>query len=117
MASPIHEQPYRSTSWIGLNQLISSAAEIIAHYIGNPEDAMSFVQNDNVIDDLVENLDSLSLNRRKRVIYCGLTRTKLKTTVFVELTYYHHLKHLVSGKISSRDQGKIDLLTKQPVPG
>ena len=57
MVSPIHEQPYRSTSWIGLNQLISSAAEIIAHYIGNPEDAMSFVQNDNVIDDLVENLD------------------------------------------------------------
>ena len=37
--------------------------------------------------------------------------------MFMGLCYYHCLKHLVSDKISSRDQGKVDILTRQPVPG
>ena len=31
--------------------------------------------------------------------------------------YYYRLKHLLSDKTSSRDQGKVNILTRQPVSG
>ena len=62
-------------------------AGIIACYTGNPEDTMPFVQKDNVIDDLVKKLNLLSLNGRKRVMYCGLTGKKLETNAFMSPTY------------------------------
>ena len=79
-------------------------------------DATPFETND-IIDTLVDKLDSLNLKKGKRVMYCGLAGRKLETTVFMELCYYGRLKHLVSDKISSRHQGKVDILTRQPVPG
>lgn len=109
--------PLAFPSRMTLNQLISSAAGIISCYTGKPADATPFVQEPNVIDTLVNRLNDLGLNGGKRVMYCGLTGRKLESTIFVGPTYYHRLKHLVSDKISSRDQGKIDVLTKQPVSG
>ena len=79
-------------------------------------DETPFKTND-IIDTLVDKLDSLNLNKGKRVMFCGLTRRKLEATVFMGPCYYHCLKHLMSDKISSKDQGKRDILTRQPVPG
>ena len=58
---------------IKLNQLIFSAAEIIACYAGKPANATSFTQKDNIINDLVKKLNSMGLNEVKRVMHCGLT--------------------------------------------
>ena len=79
-------------------------------------DATPFENND-IIDTLVDKLDSLNLNKGKRVVYCRFSGKKLEATVFMGLCYYHRLKHLVSDKISLRDQGKVDILTRQPVLG
>ena len=104
-------------SHVTLHQLISMAAGIIACYTGEMMDETPFETNESsTIDTLVDKLDSLNLNKGKYIMYCGLTGRKLEATVFMGLCYYHRLKHLVSDKINSRDQGKVDILTRQPVP-
>ena len=99
-----------------LHQLISMATGTVAYYTGEIMDATPFETND-IIDTLVDKLDSLNLSKGKHVMYCGVTGRKLEATVFMGAYYYHRLKHLVSEKKSSRDQGKVDILTRQPVPG
>ena len=94
--------PLALPSRMTLHQLISMAAGIIACYAGEIMDATLFETND-IIDTLVDKLDSLNLNKGKRVMYCGLTSRKLEATVFMGPSYYHRVKHLVSDKISSRD--------------
>ena len=47
----------------------------------------------------------------------GFTGETLKAKVFFGPTYYHRLKHLVSNKIHSRNNGKLQLLTRQPLEG
>ena len=88
-----------------LHQLISIAAGIIACYTGEIMDATPFETND-IIDTLVDKLDSLNLSKGKLVMYCEVTGRKLEATVFMGPYFYHCLNHLVSEKISSRDQGK-----------
>ena len=101
-----------------LHQLISVAAGIVACYTGEIMDATPFETNESsAIYALVDKLDSLNLNKGKRVMYCGLAGRKLEGAVFMGPCYYHLLKHLVSNKISSRDQGKVGILTRQPVSG
>ena len=81
-----------------LHQLIPIAAGVISCYRVEIMDATPFETND-IIDTLVDKLDSLILNKGKHVIYCGLNGRKLEARVLMVPCYYHRLKHLVSDKI------------------
>ena len=82
-----------------LQQLISMTAGIVACYAHEIMDATPFETNEessNILNTLTDKLDSLNLNKGKRVICCGLTGRKLEAIVFMGPCYYHRLRYLVS---------------------
>eukprot|EP00123_Amoebidium_parasiticum_P018024 comp24071_c0_seq1/m.43307 comp24071_c0_seq1/g.43307 ORF comp24071_c0_seq1/g.43307 comp24071_c0_seq1/m.43307 type:complete len:1218 (-) comp24071_c0_seq1:728-4381(-) len=55
--------------------------------------------------------------RGNEVMYNGHTGRKINTQVFLTLTYYQRLKHMVDDKIHSRARGPTQNLTRQPAEG
>jgi DNA-directed RNA polymerase II subunit RPB2 len=51
------------------------------------------------------------------VMYSGTTGQMLKGCVFIGVTQYQRLKHMVGDKIHARSTGKKQILTRQPVDG
>lgn len=47
----------------------------------------------------------------------GMTGEKLRAKIFMGPCHYHRLKHLVSNKIHSRNNGNMQLMTRQPLEG
>ena len=50
-------------------------------------------------------------------MYCGYTGIKMKTKIFVGVSAYARLKHLVKDKIHGRARGPMQTLTRQPPEG
>jgi len=50
-------------------------------------------------------------------MYCGYTGIKMKTKIFVGVSVYARLKHLVKDKIHGRAKGPAQILTRQPPEG
>jgi DNA-directed RNA polymerase beta subunit len=53
----------------------------------------------------------------KEVMFNGKTGEMLKQPVFIGLTYYQRLRHMVQDKIHARAKGPMQILTRQPVEG
>ena len=53
----------------------------------------------------------------EEVMYCGYTGIKMKTKIFVGVSVYARLKHLVKDKIHGRAKGPAQILTRQPPEG
>jgi DNA-directed RNA polymerase II subunit RPB2 len=51
------------------------------------------------------------------IMYNGFTGLPFKTRIFMGVSYYQRLKHLVSDKIHSRAQGAVQVLSRQPCAG
>jgi DNA-directed RNA polymerase II subunit RPB2 len=50
-------------------------------------------------------------------MYCGYTGLKMKTKIFIGVSAYARLKHLVKDKIHGRARGPAQILTRQPPEG
>lgn len=56
-------------------------------------------------------------NGGEEVMYCGITGKKMEKLIFIGLTYYLRLKHMVLDKIHSRSTGPRQLMNRQPLEG
>ena len=70
------------------------------------------------IETIGDHLERAGWHRKGRAtFYSGRRGTPLECEVFLGVTYYQKLKHMVSDKIHSRSTGPIQTLTRQPLDG
>jgi len=84
-------------------------------------DYAPFKDDEDVVDRICNELKACSGGRYdytgEEWMTNGMTGERLKSKVFIGPTFYHRLKHLVSGKIHSRVKGTVTSLTRQPNSG
>lgn len=114
-----HCIPSRMTT----NQLLESVKAKIGGIKGEFGDATAWggEEKEGGKDKAEEICDELSkLGYEKygnEVLYNGFTGEPIKAKIFIGLTYYQRLKHMVSDKIHSRASGNVTMLTRQPTEG
>jgi DNA-directed RNA polymerase II subunit RPB2 len=74
-----------------------------------------FFQKNNEI--LMEELKKDSSNFSNHNMINGMTGERIQAKIFLGPCHYHRLKHLVSNKIHSRNNGNMQLMTRQPLEG
>ena len=102
-----------------INQLIESLGNWLVLETGERRDATAFSKSStNIVPWLQEKLKGVGLSPNgTRVMRSGFTGKKLEVEVFVGLTYYQKLKHMVSDKLHARAHGPLQALTRQPTEG
>ena len=75
-----------------------------------------------IVDQTVTKISGMLHNcgfqkHANETMYNGYTGRELATQIFLGPTYYQRLKHMVDDKIHSRQRGRLQILTRQPVEG
>ncbi|HLE07828.1 MAG TPA: DNA-directed RNA polymerase subunit B [archaeon] len=107
-----HGIPSRQT----IGQLLEILAGKSTAFDGKKIDATAFGSlTEKEIRNLMANYGFRSDG--KEVFYNGITGEKMEFEIFVGLTYYQKLDHMVANKIQARSRGPVTLLTRQPTEG
>jgi DNA-directed RNA polymerase II subunit RPB2 len=107
-----HSFPSRMTIGHLKETLIGKAAALE----GKIADGTAFAErNEQEIQQILHNNGFSGFG--KETLYCGKTGKKLKNRVFIGITYYQRLKHMVKEKIHARTTGPCQTATRQPVEG
>lgn len=106
-----------------INQLIESPLGNICAIQGEEADATPFTQQSkNVAQKMVEKYSDIMEKRGLDVhgwenMSSGFTGEKMHAKIFMGLTQYQRLKHMVSDKMHARARGNVTMLTRQPLEG
>lgn len=108
--------PLALPSRMTIGQLIECLLGKVSILRGHESDATPFNKID--IDDIADILQNLGFDRYgTEIMYNGKTGEQIKANIFIGPTYYHKLKHMVKGKIHSRNTGPYQAMTRQPTEG
>lgn len=110
-----HAIPSRMTIGQLLEVIIGKAGAVN----GFQCDATAFSSHSiDMADNLSEILGNTGFNAHGlETLYNGCTGMRMKTRLFIGVTYYQRLKHMASFKSHARAQGPLQLLTRQPPDG
>lgn len=108
--------PHAIPSRMTVGQLLESIAGKYAALKGEFVDATPFEEHD--IDSIRKELEKYGFKSTGReVMYNGITGEKMIAEVFIGITYYQKLHHMVSDKMHVRARGPVQILTRQPTEG
>ncbi len=107
--------PHAIPSRMTVGQLMEILAGKVGALVGERIDGTAFKGDEEEIKNLLLKLGFKEGPRE--VMYDGKTGRKYEVKIFIGLTYYYRLYHLVSHKMHARARGKVTLLTKQPTEG
>jgi DNA-directed RNA polymerase II subunit RPB2 len=111
--------PHAFPSRMTINQLIESILGKKCALKGECGYATPFTSHsDNPIDNISEELKSYGFERfGNDDMYNGMTGEPIRAKVFMGITFYQRLKHLVMDKIHARSFGNVTVLSRQPLEG
>jgi len=117
IAPDIIVNPHAIPSRMTIGHLVECLLGKVAANTGSEAMATPFIV-DQTVTKISQMLHKCGFQRHaNETMYNGYTGRELATQIFLGPTYYQRLKHMVDDKIHSRQRGRLQILTRQPVEG
>ncbi len=108
--------PHAIPSRMTVGQMVESIAAILGATTGREVDGTVF-EGENV-ESILDQLKNLGFDPHgKSVMHDGITGRQFEAQIFIGITYFQKLHHMVVDKLHARARGPIQILTRQPTEG
>lgn len=108
--------PHAIPSRMTIGHLVESIFAKVCCLDGILGDATVFIPLED--EAIYKKLEDNGFNKYgNEILYNGFTGKQIDTEIFIGVTYYFRLKHMVAEKMNSRGIGKLTGLTRQPTEG
>ena len=108
--------PHAFPSRMTVGQFLESIASKVAALRGVEVDGTPFINEP--LESLSEILRSLGFQPGGReLMYDGQSGRMFETQIYIGITFYQKLHHMVVDKIHARARGQVQMLTRQPTEG